>query len=294
MHDDTSLTVGRVTRVLDERIRPAVYSASVPLTVERHLLPGEPIAPAEGLVLEFAPDAVPSVWGPAWSTTWFRLSGRVPAEWAGRRVEAVVDLGFDLSMTGFQCEALVYRADGTPVKSINPRNQWVPIALTADGDEQVELFLEAAANPVLLEHHPFLPTPQGDIRTSSPEPLYRTRRFDLAVFEPAVFELSLDLEVLCELQAELPTTSPPPIPILQAIDDALDVLDLQRIAETASDARAQLAGVLAAPAEASAHRISAIGHAHIDSAWLWPVRETIRKVARTTSSMAALLDEQPE
>ena len=82
--------------------------------------------------------------------------------------------------------------------------------------------------------------------------------------------------------------------ILQAMDDALDVLDLQRIVQTAPEARARLADVLAAPAEASAHRISAIGHAHIDSAWLWPVRETIRKVARTTSSMTTLIDEQPD
>jgi alpha-mannosidase len=294
MHDDTSLTVGRVKRVLDERIRPAIHSASVPLAVELHELPGEPIAPVDGLALEYSPASVPMMWGPAWSTTWFRVTGRVPQEWAGRRVEAVIDLGFDTSMTGFQCEALAYRADGTPVKSINPRNQWLPIAAAAKGDEPVELYLEAAANPVLLDHHPFLPTRQGDIRTSSPEPLYRIRRIDLAVFEPEIFELSLDLEVLFELQAQLPATSPRRMRILQAMDDALDVLDLHGIAETASDARAQLADVLAAPAETSAHRISAIGHAHIDSAWLWPVRETIRKVARTTSSMTALLEEQPE
>ena len=30
--------------------------------------------------------------------------------------------------------------------------------------------------------------------------------------------------------------------------------------------------------------ISAIGHAHIDLAWLWPIRETIRKGARTFST----------
>jgi len=299
MHDDTSLTVGRVKRVLEERIRPAIHSASVPLDVEIHELPGEPIAPAEGLALDYAPGVVGAPWGPAWGTTWFKLTGRVPAGWAGRRVEALIDLGFDVNMTGFQCEALAYRAgdagsDPIPVKSINPRNQWVPITETAAGDEPVELYLEAASNPVLLDYHPFLPTQEGDILTSSKEPLYRARRMDLAVFEPEVFDLSLDLEVLFELQAELPATSPRRMRILQAMDDALDVLDLQRIVETAPDARARLADVLAAPAEASAHRISAVGHAHIDSAWLWPVRETIRKVARTTSSMTTLIEEQPE
>jgi alpha-mannosidase len=44
----------------------------------------------------------------------------------------------------------------------------------------------------------------------------------------------------------------------------------------------------------SAHRITAVGHAHIDSAWLWPVRETIRKCARTFSNVVALADEYPE
>ncbi len=294
MHDDTSLTVGRVRRVLDERVRPAIHSASVPLSVEVHELPGEPIPPTEGLALEFAPAAVPSPWGPAWSTTWFRLTGAVPTEWTGRRVEALIDLGFTDHMPGFQCEALAYRPDGTPIKSINPRNQWIAITDAAEGGESVEVLLEAAANPLILDFPSFAPTQQGDVRTSAREPLYRTRRLDLAVFETEVYDLSLDLEVLFELQAELPATSPRRMRILQALDDALDALDLQRVAETASVARAALADVLAAPAEASTHRISAIGHAHIDSAWLWPLRETIRKVARTTSSMTTLIEEQPD
>ncbi|MGP3534623.1 alpha-mannosidase [Microbacterium sp. RD1] len=290
MHDDIALTAGRATRVLRERILPAVYSHSAPLTVEAHPLPGEPVPPAEGLALEYMPYEVGTPWGPAWSTTWFRLTGAVPAEWRGRRVEAHIDLGFDVNMPGFQCEGLIYRADGTPVKSINPRNQWALVAESADGGEEVTLFLEAAANPVLLDYHPFLPTDEGDILTSSPNPLYTTRRMDLAVFEQEVHELALDVDVLLELQAEL-GEGPRRMRILQALDDALDVLDLQDVAGTAAVARAELAEVLASPAEPSAHEVWAVGHAHIDSAWLWPVRETIRKVARTAASMTELIDE---
>ncbi|PYY49450.1 glycoside hydrolase family 38 C-terminal domain-containing protein [Curtobacterium sp. MCBD17_023] len=288
MHDDIPLTIGRARRVLDERILPEVHATAVPLDTAWHELPGEPIAPAEGLALDFEPYEVGTPWGAAWGTTWFRLSGTVPAEWAGQRVEALVDLGFDKNMPGFQCEGLVYLSDGTPVKSLNPRNQWVLIAESAVGGETVEFFVEAASNPVLLDYHPFLVTQEGDIRTSSPKRLYTSRRMDLAVFAAEVHELALDIDVLLELQEELPQ-GPRRMRILQALDDALDALDLQHIPETAPDARAALAEVLAAPAEASAHRISAVGHAHIDSAWLWPVRETIRKVARTTSSMTELI-----
>lgn len=294
MHDETSLTVGRVRRVLEERIRPAIHSFLEPMNVEFCQLPGEPIPPAEGLTLDYSPTTVGAPWGPAWGTTWFRLTARVPKDWKNRNVEALIDLGFDVNMTGFQCEALVYRADGAPVKSINPRNQWVPITESADGDETVELYLEAASNPVLLDYQPFQPTQEGDHLTSSPEPLYRTRTMSLAVFEPEVFDLALDIEVLSELQAELPATSPRRMGILQALDNALDALDLQHIAKTAAASRARLTDALSTPAEASAHQISAIGHAHIDSAWLWPVRETIRKVARTTSSMTSLLEQDPD
>ena len=48
--------------------------------------------------------------------------------------------------------------------------------------------------------------------------------------------------------------------------------------------------MLDSPANASAHRISAVGHAHIDSAWLWPLRETRRKVARTVANVLQLMD----
>jgi alpha-mannosidase len=290
VHDDIPLTIGRAKRVLDERIRPAIYPDSVPFEVAFRSLPGEPIPPAEGLALTYEPYAVGTPWGPAWNTTWFRLRGRVPRDWLGRRVEAVIDLGFDVNLPGFQCEALVYRADGSPVKSINPRNQWIPI-----GDaETVEFYLEAAANPVLLGYHPFQPTGEGDIGTSSSRPLYTTGRMDLALFDEQAYELALDLDVLLELQAVLPATAPRRMRILQALDDALDALDLQDVAGTAADARSHLREVLASPAEHSAHHVSAIGHAHIDSAWLWPVRETIRKVARTAAGMTELIELDPD
>jgi len=39
--------------------------------------------------------------------------------------------------------------------------------------------------------------------------------------------------------------------------------------------------------------MTAIGHAHIDSAWLWPLRETRRKVARTISNQLNLIENDP-
>ncbi|MFE2282924.1 alpha-mannosidase [Streptomyces sp. NPDC059443] len=291
MHDDRSITEHRLRRVLKERIKPAVHSRSVPLTIERWEAPGEPVPVAEGLAASYEPCAIGDPWGPAWGTTWFKLTGTVPADWAGRTVEAVLDLGFDRMMPGFQCEGLVHRADGGEIKALNPYNDWVRVADSAAGGERVEWYVEAASNPVLVDHSV---TYEGDRRTSGDQPLYRLARMDLTVFETEVWELVQDLEVLYDLMTQLDEGNARRYGILRAIGSALDAVDLGDVLGTAAAARAELAGALAAPANASAHRISAIGHAHIDSAWLWPLRETVRKVSRTASNMLGLMDEHPE
>ncbi len=291
MHDDRSITEHRLRRVLTERIKPAVHTRPVPLAVERWEAPGEPVPVAEALAAAYGPCAVGDAWGPAWGTTWFKVTGTVPAGWAGRTVEAVLDLGFDRMMPGFQCEGLVHRADGAEVKGLNPYNDWVRVADRAEGGERVEWYVEAASNPVLVDH---ATTYEGDRQTSGDQPLYRLARMDLTVFETEVWELVQDLEVLYDLMTQLGTGDARRYAILRALDAALDAVDLGDVPGSAASARTHLAAVLAAPAHASAHRISAVGHAHIDSAWLWPLRETVRKVARTASNVVALMDEHPE
>ncbi|MEU6081717.1 glycoside hydrolase family 38 C-terminal domain-containing protein [Streptomyces sp. NPDC047108] len=294
MHDDRKLIEARLGRVLEERIRPALYPASVPLEVAAWVAPGEPVPVSEGLAAEHSPVSAGDQWGAPWGTTWFRVAGRVPEEWAGKTVEALLDLGFDERMPGFQCEALVHLPDGTPVKGLNPRNQWVRVGSPVAGGEEVLWHLEAASNPVILGDNPFRPTLLGEKETAGTDPLYRIARMDLAVLDETVWALIQDLEVLGELMHELPVEGARRWDLLRAVGRALDVIDLQDVGGTAAAAREQLEGVLTTPARPSAHRISAVGHAHIDSAWLWPLRETVRKVARTASNMTALIEDEPD
>jgi alpha-mannosidase len=290
VHDDRKLIEDRLDRVLRERIRPAVYPHTVPLSVEVWHAPGEPVLPAEGIAAQYQPTAVGDRWGPAWGTSWFRFTGVVSDEWAGQTVEAVIDLGFDRERPGFSAEGLVYRPDGTAIKGLNPRNQWVRLGAPASGGETVQFYVEAASNPEIVGPVTLL----GDPRTAGDEPLYRLERAELAVFDETVLDLVLDLEVLGELMHELPVEDPRRWEILRTIERALDAINLQDVPATAAAARAELAPALAAPARASAHQLSAVGHAHIDSAWLWPVRETVRKVARTASNVMNLMDDHPE
>ena len=309
MHDHAPILDGRVTRHLAEKIRPAEVSvvarlevAVAPLTdapgataigaVPGVVGQGEPVPPAVGLALDYEPFEVGSAWGPAWGTTWMRFRGTVPDALRGERLEAIVDLGGEYDSPGFQCEGLVFRADGGIVKAHNPRNQWVPVEPDAEG--RFEFYLEAAANPVVLGDPAFIETELGQKTTAGPAPLYALRRADLVVVNQEVRELTADITALRQLAAELPEDAERRWEIRRALDRALDRLALADIPATAAAARAELADVLARPAAASAHTVSAIGHAHIDSAWLWPLRETRRKAARTIANQLNLLDLHPE
>ncbi|MFE0101864.1 alpha-mannosidase [Streptomyces sp. NPDC059009] len=292
MHDDRRQVEDRLERALRQFIRPAQYAHRTPLTLSVWHTPGEPVPVAEAMAADYAPFEPGEVWGKPWSTSWFRLEGTVPKEWEGRRVEVVVDLGFTGEGPGFQAEGLAYDASGVPLKGIHPRNQYVPVAARAQGGEPVHLLLEAAANPTVL--HDFVPTRLGDVLTAGDRPLYRFGAADLAVLDEDVWQLVLDIEVLAELMPELDADRPRRHEILRALEDMLDTLDLHDVPGTAADARTRLTEVLSRPAHASAHRLSATGHAHIDSAWLWPLRETVRKASRTFANVTALARDYPE
>lgn len=64
--------------------------------------------------------------------------------------------------------------------------------------------------------------------------------------------------------------------------------------EAIAQARAAMRPLLEAKNGDSAPTMGIVGHSHIDTAWLWPIRETWRKLARTYSSVLSLMDQYPE
>jgi alpha-mannosidase len=315
MHTDPQRIIDRASRILREKVRPAVEVVTAPLEVTVRPLAGEPepFAAAVGatdpaIAAEFRPITVGEAWGPAWTTAWFHLCGEVLADWreeitriADRMTDgttpaigplvALVDIGFAPdSGPGFQCEGLVHTADGTIVKGIHPKSQWVPLDPTTG---RIELFVEGAANPDIASVS-FRPTHLGDGIAPDGAPLYRLQRADLAVLDPEVQALEIDLDVLIGWAEELPADRPRRLRLLRALDRACDAIDLDDVRGTAADAREILAPELAQPADASAHKLAAIAHAHIDSAWLWPTRETVRKCTRTFSNVLDLMARYPE
>jgi len=298
VHLNSSTVLARLQRVVRERLRPQLHRplADVSVTAWRVDGDGEPVPAARALGLAgeqpaYQPLAVGDTWAPAWGTTWLRVEGRVPD--SSSPVELVLDLGWFDHSVGGHCEGLAYRPDGVPVKALHPRNGWVrltgpgaaPGVLAADGS--FTLYVEAAANPLLLGLPPFVETTLGEKPgPGEPEP-YRLVAAWLGEFSPDVFALLRDLEATGDLLPHLGPDEPRYWRVLRAVEAALDATGV-------AEARAALAGVLDRPAHATAHQMTAVGHAHIDSAWLWPLRETRRKVARTLTNVLALMETDPD
>ncbi len=287
MHSSLSSLSARTAKTL-ERIRNNVYGRRVPASITVNHLPGEPVGFNEAISGEFVPFALGQAWGKGWATSWFRLTVTKPADATGRW-ELLVDPGFNANMPGFQAEGLFWSTDGLPLKGLNPLNGYLPLPDLAPG-ETYTVYLEAASNPPV---HRNADTSYSDLDTTPDTLLYTFRVAELAELNEEVYGLDLDLSVLDELQAQLPT-GPRKALVNTAIEKALDALDVRDVAGTAAAARAELAPALTAPAAAGEHTISAVGHAHIDSAWLWPIRETMRKCARTFSNVATLAADYPD
>lgn len=311
MYCNPRMIEARLNRFMAESLLPAVYRQMAPLKITSWEVPDEPVPFAEAVTHTFSDFEIGQTWGLPWGTTWFHITGEVPGRWESHdtTVEILIDLGFegagssvpvqypqwerDLGnhQPGFQAEGLVYDPTGKIIKAIEPFNRWIPI--DAALGTKIDLYVEAASNANVAGAWSFKPTPLGDKKTAPQVHLYRVAQMHVALLDTEVWNLNQDIITLRGLMKQLSPDSPRMHEILLALESVIDLCDPDDVQPTAVDARRLLKPLLAKPANASSHEIVAVGHAHIDSAWLWPVRETIRKCARTFANVLDLMDRDP-
>ncbi|NEE01017.1 alpha-mannosidase [Phytoactinopolyspora halotolerans] len=279
----------RVRRFTTFRIRPAVYRDSRSVQLAAWTVGGEPVPFEHAVAQPFEPFSIGQEWGRPWDTVWFDVRGEVPADWDPAETELVVDLGFTDEQPGFQAEGTVYRPDGTVVKGLEPLNAWVPLPEPGP----FRLLIEAAANPVVQVPYEYEPTTLGDKATAGDAPQYRLAEVSVSRRDRVVWELLQDIVTLDGLVDVLPAAGSRRAEIVHALERMVDVMDPDDVPGTAALGRQALAPVLASRAAESSLIVSAVGHAHIDCAWLWPTRETVRKVARTFANVLDLAERHP-
>jgi alpha-mannosidase len=232
----------------------------------------------EAATLEFRAARVGEQFGPLWSTWWFRVGATVPEAWAGSRVDL-------LWVTHSESTLWV---DGRSVQGLNTSPDGArPDALLLDrcrGGEQLDLRIEMACNGTFGRL-------AGPYESLQPVVLDRAL---IARFDDRAWSLFHDLDVLRRLEADAANGLDPAWAglLLQELNRFCNVWDEDPA--TWDEAAAILARLYQQRNGGVVHRLSAIGHAHLDTAWLWPLAETCRKAVRTFSSQAAYLDRYPE
>jgi len=291
VHRGLARTGGRLRRLLKHRIEPLVLGPTVPLQVAMSIARFDPGGPPGDMAVV----TLPLTWGPPWHTTWFHLTGAVPEHWAGRPVVAHVDLGFRGRGDGFQVEGLVWHGEHLR-HALQPDRRTVLVTSAATGGEFVDLWVEAASNPVMADDpsdQSYRPTVMGDPATAPHRSLYQLKRADLALLQSEVAHLAREIAVVLDLMADLAPQDPALPWLEQRCEAVIGAVDLADVAGSASRARAELAPVFSRRGAPERHRIVAVGHAHLDTAWLWPVREARRKARRTFANAADLADRYP-
>jgi alpha-mannosidase len=276
MDKHPALTLTRIERVVAE-LAGQLWSDPQPLTVAltQSL---EPISYAEAVARTYTPIALGHRWGPVWSTAWFRLTGPLPAAWAGDTVAVLLDTS---------SEALVW-VDGAPAQGLDSNRQDFVLTPAQLATGTLELYVEAAGNhlggiggmiaavPALESDTPFV-----------------LRQASLARLDDARWGLYQDLRVLVDLARSLPEEAPRRAHLLFALNAAVNAYR-RAGADGIPAARALLAAEFAAPPVASQGTVNVLGHSHIDTAWLWPIRETIRKCSRTFATVLKYMEQYPD
>lgn len=245
--------------------------------------------------LKYGPAPIGSSWGRDWTTTWFRGTAEVPAECKGRRVYYRL-LSND--------EKLLF-VGGSPYAGMDKFHNEVLLSSKAKGGENYELAIEAfAGHPI-----PGLAPSDYDGKTMTyhricpeypcPEPYNPLRASELVVERVETTGLYYDVWVLFETAQMLSEHDPRRAELLEGLNYAIDHIPYHfqsedALEEAAAAAREDLAPLLKARNGTVAPEIGLVGHAHIDTAWLWPVKESIRKAARTFSTALRLMEEYPE
>lgn len=240
-------------------------------------------------------------WGNTWEYAWFKTTFTLPEEAKGKRI--VMNLNPDGESTLF----VNGKAFGTYRASwvTEPHHFMEDNTLTkcAEGGETFEVLMETYAG------HYYPESPDGGCATgpvlpgSYQDPLKEGERRKLGVctygiWNEDAYQLYMDVSTLDKLLGTLDENSLRAAKIAKALEEFTLLVDFEqgkegRIADYRA-AREALKPVMEAVNGSTMPVFYAIGNAHLDLAWLWPMAETHRKTERTFAAQLRLIEEYPE
>ncbi|MBB4955746.1 alpha-mannosidase [Agrobacterium vitis] len=217
------------------------------------------------------------VWGESDGYYWFGGSVTLPPEVAGFRIVCRVEAAFGSVMGRCDPQCLV-RINGKIAQGVDGNHREFLLTNSSQAGERFDVLIEA-----------------GTIEDR------RQLGFalQLQVHDLEVEDLYYDLRVPLDVARLLKDDDPRRHFILGRLSAAVDVLDLRpgddaRFRASVAAARQVAAAIYEAQDFEEKPVIVATGHTHIDVAWLWRVRETRQKMARSMATALSLMQDFPD
>ena len=240
-------------------------------------------------------------WGNTYEYCWMKGHIKLSEEANGKRI--VMNLKPDGEATLFVND----KAFGTYRASwVNEPHHYIVdnvLSRCAKGDEQFDIMMEVYAG------HYYPEAPTGGCATGPVLPGSYTDKLEegkrrtlgrctYGIWNEDAYQLFMDVDTLGRLLEVLDKTSLRAAKIAKALEQFTLIVDFEqerdaRI-ESYKKAREALKPVLEAENGSTMPVFYAVGNAHLDLAWLWPIAETGRKTARTFAAQLRLIEEYPE
>jgi len=262
------------------RVKNRVYTKIIDLDMEQYTSK-EPLKFEERFSGEHKTAGIGEAWGGLFDCAWFHFTAKLPESAKGKKIVYVIDING---------EGLIFDDDGCPLRGItnvnsmfdramgNPGKRIVQYKECADGNEQIDFWMDAACNDLT-----------GNLQEGG-----RIKEAYIAECNDTARDLFYDMIVLFVQAENTAQDDPLRYEILNILSKCRNLLinfTNEEFNECLKITKARLA---LKGGENPAVWLTAFGHAHIDLAWLWPVRETKRKGARTFATALELMNRYPE
>lgn len=214
---------------------------------------------------------------------WLRKTMSVPKAWEGKKIVGIFDFGSTGGGNNSGFESMLY-IEGKPYQGVDSNHKEAFFDSNYAGKDLELVFrlwsgLEGGGNPTPQEH--------------------RINRADLAWLDEKVDDLFFMTRVILETLKVLNEFDPVVPQLRMALDKAYKLIDWsypgsEAFYESVHAADDLLNELIDSMDKNSLVKVKCVGHTHIDVAWLWRLKHTREKCARSFSTVLRLMDQYPE
>lgn len=210
--------------------------------------------------------------------SWFRAEFALPQVYQGKKVILRVVTGREEQWDAINPQFLIY-VNKELIQGLDTNHQEITLTEAGKAGERFQVDL-----------HGFTGMVEGEIIVN----------LDLWVLDPQIEKVYYDLQVPLEVAKLLEEEDEDRIAILNHLTEAINLLDFRKPYSELFYAALQntekyLEGKFYGEYCGNTHGVAAcVGHTHIDVAWMWTLKQTREKVARSFSTVLQLMEEYPE